>query len=99
VAAPAIGSGYSHSGDKGQGADAVGFVIPKNFGHIKPGDTITSFSSQSGTVDHLRAVITESAMNAANIEQFYVTLSRGRKTARIYTDNKAALLDAVAQWW
>jgi hypothetical protein len=34
-------------------------------------------------------------MNASNIEQFYVTLSRGRKTARIYTDNKAALLDAV----
>jgi hypothetical protein len=72
-----------------------GFVIPKDFGHMKPGDTITSFSSQSRTVDHLRAVITESAMTAANIEQFYVTLSRGRKTARIYTDNKAALLDSV----
>jgi hypothetical protein len=72
-----------------------GFVIAKDFGHIKPGDTITSFSSQSRTVDHLRAVITESAMTAANIEQFYVTLSRGKKTARIYTDNKAALLDAV----
>lgn len=72
-----------------------GFVIPKDFGHMKPGDTITSFSSQSRTVDHLRAVITENAMNAANIEQFYVTLSRGRKTAVIYTDNKAALLDAV----
>jgi conjugative relaxase-like TrwC/TraI family protein len=72
-----------------------GFVIPKDFGHLKPGDTITSFSSQSRTVDHVRAVITESAMNAANLEQFYVTLSRGRKTARIYTDNKAALLDAV----
>ena len=34
-------------------------------------------------------------MTAANIEQFYVTLSRGRKSALIYTDNKAALLDAV----
>ena len=72
-----------------------GFVIPMDFGHLKPGDTTTSFSSQSRTVDHLFAVITEGAMNAANLEQFYVTLSRGRKTARIYTDNKAALLDAV----
>jgi conjugative relaxase-like TrwC/TraI family protein len=72
-----------------------GFVIPKDFGHLKPGDTTTSFSSQSRTVDHLFGVITQESMNAANLEQFYVTLSRGKQTARIYTDNKAALLDAV----
>src|ERR1700677_3466477 len=33
-----------------------GFVIAKDFGHLKPGDTITSWSSQSRTVDHVRAV-------------------------------------------
>jgi hypothetical protein len=32
---------------------------------------------------------------AANKEQFYVSASRGRSAIKIYTDDKAAMLDAV----
>ena len=32
---------------------------------------------------------------AANREQLYVSLSRGREAVRLYTDDKAAMMDAV----
>lgn len=72
-----------------------GLTIRHDFGFLRPGDTITSMSSQSKTVDNLYMVLTERSMNAANLNSFYVMLSRGRKSAYIYTDNKEALFDAV----
>jgi conjugative relaxase-like TrwC/TraI family protein len=72
-----------------------GYVLPRDFGHLRPGYTLTSFASQSRTVDRMYGCITENSMNAANLEQLYVSLSRGRKTAFVYTDNKEALFAAV----
>jgi conjugative relaxase-like TrwC/TraI family protein len=72
-----------------------GLTIRHDFGFLRPGDTVTSMSSQSKTVDNLYVVMTERSMNAANLNSFYVMLSRGRKNAYIYTDNKEALVDAV----
>jgi ATP-dependent exoDNAse (exonuclease V) alpha subunit len=58
---------------------------------------VTSHASQGKTVD--RVIIGQSAdsMRAASHEQFYVSVSRGRERATIYTDDKKALLEAVSR--
>lgn len=72
-----------------------GWKIAKEFGHIAYGYVVTSHASQGRTVD--RVLIGESAQSfpAASREQFYVSVSRGRQQATIYTDDKDALLAAV----
>ncbi len=71
------------------------WTIAKDFGHLTYGYVVTSHASQGKTVD--RVFIAESAQSfpAASREQFYVSVSRGREEATIYTDDKQALLDAV----
>jgi ATP-dependent exoDNAse (exonuclease V) alpha subunit len=46
-----------------------------------------------------RVIIGQSAdsMRAASREQFYVSVSRGRERATIFTDDKKALLEAVSR--
>ena len=57
----------------------------------------TSHASQGKTVD--RVIIGQSAESfpASSREQFYVSVSRGRQQATIYTDDKKALLAAVSR--
>lgn len=76
---------------------ANGWTIAKNYGHLKHGYVVTSHAAQSRTVQ--RVLIGESAMSfpAASREQFYVSVSRGRERATIYTDDKAALQAAVSR--
>jgi conjugative relaxase-like TrwC/TraI family protein len=71
--------------------------VAKDFGHLASGYVVTSHSSQSRTVD--RVLIGESARSypAASPEQFYVSVSRGRERATIYTDDKQRLIDAVSR--
>jgi predicted RNA-binding protein with PIN domain len=58
---------------------------------------MTSHASQGKTTDKI--IISQSSLSgkASSIEQFYVSVSRGRQAVSIYTDDKAELIKAVAQ--
>lgn len=69
--------------------------MSKNFGHLAHGYVSTSHSSQGKTVDRVFIAQSEMSSPAASKQQFYVSLSRGREQAKIYTDDKVALQRAV----
>lgn len=83
--------------DKGNIVLANGWTVAKDFGHLAYGYVVTSHASQGKTVD--RVFIGESSQSfpAASREQFYVSVSRGKERATIYTNDKHALLDAVSR--
>ena len=72
-----------------------GWIVAKEFGHFTHGYVTTSYASQGKTVDHVMLAESEISFPAASNEQFYVSASRGRKKATVYTDSKAGLLDGV----
>jgi aspartokinase len=73
-----------------------GWVLDKNFGNLAHGYCVTSHSSQGKTIQRLFVAECEASLPAASREQFYVSVSRGVEAIKIYTDNKDALMDAVA---
>jgi conjugative relaxase-like TrwC/TraI family protein len=85
-------AGFSKTGDLRL---ANGWIVPREFGHLASGLVSTSHGSQGRTVD--RVLISESAESfaAASREQFYVSVSRGRHQATIFTDDASALREAV----
>jgi conjugative relaxase-like TrwC/TraI family protein len=72
-----------------------GKILPKDFGHLAPGYYITSWSGQSKTVDKVLIAEGEESFRAANLEQFYVSCTRGRESCRIYTDDKDSLRERI----
>ena len=84
--------GFTRSGDI---ALANGWIVAKDFGQIAHAYVSTAHASQGRTVDHV--LIAQSAISypASSQEGFYVAVSRGRKTATIYTDDKRDLKEAV----
>lgn len=67
-----------------------GRIIPPTFRQFTRGYAVTSYGSQGKTVEHV--LFSDSATRAAtNAEQWYVTISRGRKSIRIFTTDKAQL--------
>ena len=72
-----------------------GFVVPKDYGGLAHGYVVTSHASQGKTVDKVLIALGSESLAAANREQFYVSVSRGREGVRLYTDDKAAMIDAV----
>ena len=74
-----------------------GWTIGKNFGHLAHGYAVTSQAAQGKTVDRVFVGISSMSFSAASREGFYVACSRVREMASIYTDEKAALLEAVSQ--
>ncbi|HTN03643.1 MAG TPA: hypothetical protein VL132_17255, partial [Planctomycetaceae bacterium] len=74
-----------------------GWTIGKDFGFLASGYAVTSHASQGLTVDRVFVGQSADSYGAASREQFYVSCSRGREAATIYTDDKEALLDAVRQ--
>lgn len=74
---------------------ANGWIVPRDYGHLASGLVSTSHASQGRTVD--RVFISESAESfaAASREQFYVSVSRARSQATIFTDCKEVLREAV----
>jgi hypothetical protein len=72
-----------------------GVVVPKNYGGITHGYVVTSHASQGKTVDVPLVALGSESFAAANREQLYVSLSRGREAVRLYTDDKAAMMEAV----
>ena len=72
-----------------------GIVLPKDYGGLTHGYVLTSHASQGKTVDKVLIALGSESLAAANREQFYVSVSRGREGVRLYTDDKAAMMDAV----
>jgi conjugative relaxase-like TrwC/TraI family protein len=83
------------------GGDMVlsnGWVIGKDFAHIKHGLVQTSPATQSKTDDIVLAAMNRASLGAMGAEQGYVTVSRGRERGMIFTDlAKDELLQAVAR--
>ncbi len=74
-----------------------GCKLSKEYGHFTSGYVVTSHASQGKTSD--KVIISQSSMSAkaSSLEQFYVSVSRGRQAVSIYTDDKTELLQSVKQ--
>ena len=72
-----------------------GWVVDAKFGHLTHGFVTTSHASQGRTVDHVFIAESAESFAAGSMEQFYVSASRGRKSARIYTDSKSELKEII----
>ncbi len=72
-----------------------GWQLAADFGHLASGYASTSHSSQGKTVDHVLIAESSVSLPAASPEQFYVSVSRGRKQATVFTDNVDSLKAAV----
>jgi conjugative relaxase-like TrwC/TraI family protein len=71
-----------------------GRVLDRNYRQFVRGFAITSYASQGKTVDHV--LFSDSAIKAAtNQQQWYVTISRGRKGITIFTSDKAQLAENI----
>jgi len=75
---------------------ADGRVLEKGFREFLPGYAVTSYGSQGKTVDHV--LFSDSAIKAAtNAQQWYVTISRGRRGIRIFTPDKIQLRENLVR--
>ena len=72
-------------------------MLGKDFGHLAYGYTSTSHASQGRTVDRVLIAMGHESVPAMNAEQFYVSVSRGRERATIYTDLSPATLRQAIQ--
>lgn len=76
---------------------ANGWTVARDYGHLAYGYAVTSHSSQGKTVQRVIIGSAWESLPAASQAQFYVSVSRGRESAVIYTDNKAELLEGVSR--
>ena len=75
---------------------ADGRVLEKSFREFLPGYAVTSYGSQGKTVDHV--LFSDSTIKAAtNAQQWYVTISRGRRGIRIFTPDKIQLRENLVR--
>jgi conjugative relaxase-like TrwC/TraI family protein len=75
---------------------ADGRVLEKSFREFLPGYAVTSYGSQGKTVDHV--LFSDSTIKAAtNAQQWYVTISRGRRGIRIFTPDKTQLRENLVR--
>ena len=75
---------------------ADGRILPATYRQFTRGYAVTSYGSQGKTVDHV--LFADSAIRAAmNAQQWYVSISRGRRSIRIFTPDKAALRTHVTR--
>lgn len=70
-------------------------VLARDYGHLDHGFFVTSHASQGKTVDRVFIGQSSRSFAASSREQFYVSVSRGREQALVFTDDKAGLLEAV----
>lgn len=85
-------AGFTKTGDV---VDHRGWVLPQDWGHWQSGYVTTSVSAQSRTVDRVLIAMGQESLPAINREQLYVSLSRGREWARVYTEDLQALARGV----
>jgi conjugative relaxase-like TrwC/TraI family protein len=73
-----------------------GRVLDKSFREFLPGYAVTSYGSQGKTVDYV--LFSDSTVKAAtNSQQWYVTISRGRRGVRIFTPDKDQLRENLVR--
>ena len=73
-----------------------GRVLRPSYRQFVRGYAVTSYGSQGKTVDHV--LFSDSAVRAAtNAQQWYVTISRGRKSVKIFTPDKEQLRQAITR--
>jgi ATP-dependent exoDNAse (exonuclease V) alpha subunit len=65
--------------------------------HLTHGYATTSHAAQGLTRHHVIAAMSSHSFGATSWEQFYVTLSRGKWSAEVWTDNADELRDEVAR--
>lgn len=72
------------------------YQVQPHDGLLDYGYVSTSHSSQGKSCD--KVIISQSGLSfdASSLEQFYVSVSRGRDDITIFTDSKVGLLDAVS---
>lgn len=70
-------------------------VLAADYGHLDHGFVVTCHASQGKTVDRVFIGQSSRSFPASSREQFYVSASRGREQALIFTDDKVGLMDAV----
>ncbi|QEH36548.1 Multifunctional conjugation protein TraI [Aquisphaera giovannonii] len=82
------GSVYSVAGFTEQGDILLGngWTVAADYGHLAHGYVATSHASQGKTVDRVLIAMGRQSRPAINAEQFYVSVSRGRESATIYSD-------------
>lgn len=73
-----------------------GSVLSKDYGHFNLGYVNTSHSSQGKTADKVIISQSSATFRASSMEQFYVSVSRGKQAVSIYTDDKESLKQAVS---
>jgi ATP-dependent exoDNAse (exonuclease V) alpha subunit len=73
-----------------------GRLLDASFREFLPGYAVTSYGSQGKTVDYV--LFSDSTIKAAtNAQQWYVTISRGRRGIRIFTPDKQQLRENVTR--
>jgi hypothetical protein len=71
-----------------------GRVLDASFREFLPGYAVTSYGSQGKTVDYV--LFSDSTIKAAtNTQQWYVSISRGRRGIRIFTPDKEQLRENI----
>lgn len=81
-------------GKSGRGK-GVKKIVPRDFGHLSYASVLTSHAAQGRDASRAILVQSSASQGAASAEQFYVSVSRGKESIGIYTDDKAALIEAV----
>ncbi len=81
---------------KGQIQLKDGRVLPEKYRGFVRGYAITSYGSQGKTVEHV--LFSDSSVKAAtNNQQWLVTISRGTRAVKIFTQDKAQLRENVGR--
>jgi hypothetical protein len=87
-----------HKFDNGYSCEVDGFtedgdirltnswIIPKDFGHLTHNFVTTSHASQGRTLDVVLISMGDESVPAINAQQFYVSVSRGRYKATIFSN-------------
>jgi conjugative relaxase-like TrwC/TraI family protein len=65
--------------------------------HVDQGYAVTSHSSQGQTVDQVLVTAPVRSMDLVSAIMFYVGVSRARNHVQVFTDSRAALLEAVEE--
>lgn len=82
------GSQYEVAGFEKDGKIRLtnGWFVAPDFRHLTHGYVATSHASQGKTVDRVLIAMGRESLPAVSAEQFYVSVSRGRHRATVFTD-------------
>jgi conjugative relaxase-like TrwC/TraI family protein len=73
-----------------------GRILPEDYRQFVRGYAVTSFGSQGKTVEHV--LFSDSAIKAAtNNQQWLVTISRGTRAVKIFTQDKLRLQESICR--